>query len=158
LVHFERTRLQNTYLALLDKLLAYCESHREYESGVEYATQILRTDRAHERTYRRLMRLQYLIGDRTNALRTYQLCLAVLETDLGVAPSEQTSALYQQIQNYQLVDSNTSLFDDLIGKLETSMLNVVLDQFIQLHRNLGDIQHKLELDIEMVKAALLDSH
>jgi DNA-binding SARP family transcriptional activator len=155
---FERTRLQNTYLALLDKLLAYCESHGDYESGVEYATQILRADRAHEKTYRRLMRLQFLIGDRSNALRTYRLCLAELEADLGVAPSEQTTDLYRQIQNDRLEDSDASLFDALTGQAEASMLNFVLDQFIYLKDKLGDIQHKLETDIELIKAALLDSH
>lgn len=154
----ERTRLQNTYLALLDKLLACCERHHDYEAGIEYATQMLRCDRAHERAYRRLMRLQYLTGDRTNALRTYQLCLSALQTELGVAPSEQTTALYRQIQNDHLVGSNGSFVDDQARKEEISILGFMQDQFIQLHERLNDIQHKLELDIETIKAALIDNN
>ena len=68
-VLFERERLQNEYLLLLDKLIAYSELHHEYEQSQTYAGHILRYDPARERTHRQLMRLYYLSGDRTAALR-----------------------------------------------------------------------------------------
>jgi DNA-binding SARP family transcriptional activator len=55
---YERERLQNIYLDMLDKLMAYCEAHQRYEAGAEYGTEILRCDRARERTHWRLMRLR----------------------------------------------------------------------------------------------------
>jgi DNA-binding SARP family transcriptional activator len=95
---FDRERLQNIYISILDKLVEYNLYHQEYEHGIEIGTQILRCDYAHERTYQHLMLLYYLSGDRTTALRQYQRCVAVLQSELGVQPSHQTIACYKQIQ------------------------------------------------------------
>jgi DNA-binding SARP family transcriptional activator len=95
---FERERLQNMYLSMLDKLMIYSAEHREYEAGQVYGAQILRYDAASERTYRQLMHLQYLAGDRTGALRQYRRCVAALDEELGVKPDRQTNALYEQIR------------------------------------------------------------
>jgi DNA-binding SARP family transcriptional activator len=48
------------------------------------------------------MRLHYLAGDRTTALRQYKRCVATLEEDLGVEPSMSTRILYEQICNDRL--------------------------------------------------------
>ncbi|MBK9052316.1 MAG: hypothetical protein IPL78_15845 [Chloroflexi bacterium] len=73
---FERERLQNMYLIMLDKLMGYCESHQHYEEGITYGQQILHCDYARGIRHRRLMRLHYLLGDRTGALRQYNHCAA----------------------------------------------------------------------------------
>ncbi|HWS53512.1 MAG TPA: BTAD domain-containing putative transcriptional regulator [Pyrinomonadaceae bacterium] len=95
---FERERLQNMYLVMLDKLMCYCEAHRKFELGLLYGAAVLRHDRAHERTHRQLMSLQYLAGDRTAALRQFERCAAALEEELGVKPDRLTDALYQRIR------------------------------------------------------------
>ena len=94
----ERERLQDMYLAMLDKLMDYCGAHRDYESAMAYGARILRCDRARECTHQRLMRLQYVAGDRAGALRQYQRCVAALDEELGVEPSEATRALYDDIR------------------------------------------------------------
>lgn len=94
---FERERLQSIYLILLDKLMAYCETHGRYEEGLIYGQQILRCDCAHERTHRRLMRLYAQSGDRTAALRQYEQCCTTLERELNVVPSAETRQLYEGI-------------------------------------------------------------
>ena len=95
---YERERLQNMYLVMLDKLMCYCEAHRKFELGLLYGSAVLRYDRAHERTHRQLMSLQYLSGDRTAALRQFERCAAALEEELGVKPDKLTAALYQKIR------------------------------------------------------------
>lgn len=95
---FERERLQNMYLIMLDKQMAYCEAARQYEAGIAYGARILHYDCAHERTHRRLMRLQYLAGDRTAALRQYERCVSALERELNVRPERRTVTLYEQIR------------------------------------------------------------
>lgn len=40
------------YLAMLDKLIVYCEAHHKYEAGLACGNRILRYDRARERTHR----------------------------------------------------------------------------------------------------------
>src|SRR5262249_53252195 len=65
----ERERLQSAYLVMLDKLMGYCEARQDYEVGLSYGQCVMRYERARESTHRRLMRLHYLAGDRTAALR-----------------------------------------------------------------------------------------
>ncbi|HEX8142043.1 MAG TPA: BTAD domain-containing putative transcriptional regulator [Pyrinomonadaceae bacterium] len=81
---YERERLQTMYLVMLDKLTGFCEVERDFEMGLNYAASILRYDRARECTHRRLMRLYYLAGDRTSALRQYERCVTALREELGV--------------------------------------------------------------------------
>lgn len=93
----ERERFQIMYLSMLDKLMDYCVERGEYGRGVEYGMQILHVDLARERTYRQLMYLHALAGDRAGALRCYERCVAVLAVELGVEPTGSTVALYDQL-------------------------------------------------------------
>lgn len=95
---YERERLQNAYLHTLDKLMVYCETCGEYESGLAYGDRALHCDGARERTHRRLMRLHCLAGERAAALRQYDRCVEALHRELGVKPASRTVALYQQIR------------------------------------------------------------
>jgi DNA-binding SARP family transcriptional activator len=102
---FERERLKLLYLGMLDKLVSFCEMQCRFEAGVAFAERILTCDRAHERTHRRLMRLHYLAGDRTAALRQYDRCAAAVAEELDVAPTHETVALRNQIRLDQLETS-----------------------------------------------------
>lgn len=95
----ERERFQLMYLSALDKLVGYCEAHGEYEAGLDYGLSILRCDRAREYTHRALMRLHFLAGDRTGALRQFERCCAALREELDVAPSAKTVALYERVRD-----------------------------------------------------------
>jgi DNA-binding SARP family transcriptional activator len=103
---YERERLQNNYLVLLEKLMSHCEAHNTYEQGIEYGTRILRYDRAREVTHYRLMSLYTRSGNRAAALRQYQRCAEILRKELDCAPSWQTSELFRQIHADQ-VDERT---------------------------------------------------
>jgi DNA-binding SARP family transcriptional activator len=94
----ERERLQNCYLTMLDKLIVYSEARQEYQQGIEYAERVLALDRAHERSHQHLMRLHYLSGNRTGALRQYERCKAALREELAVVPSRHSTELYEQIR------------------------------------------------------------
>jgi DNA-binding SARP family transcriptional activator len=100
---YERERLQNMYLAMLEKLMNYCEEHHDYEAGIQYGTQILACDKVRERAYRRLMRLHYLNGNWGKALRIYEQCSFALDEELGMKPSQRTTAFYEQILAEHLV-------------------------------------------------------
>jgi DNA-binding SARP family transcriptional activator len=101
---YERERLQLTYLALLDKLVGYCTAQRLYARGVDYAQRILRCDIARESTYQHLMRLHYLAGDRTMALREYARCVQALQREFDLPPMQATVDLYEQIRAERLVE------------------------------------------------------
>lgn len=106
---YERERLQSMYLGALDKLVSHCEAGRNYTGGIAYAATILRYDRARERTYRQLMRLHYLAGDRTRALRDYAACVAALQEELGVEPAHSTVRLAEEIRADRLTQPDASL-------------------------------------------------
>jgi DNA-binding SARP family transcriptional activator len=99
---FERERYQSIYLGLLDKLMDYCEGEQRYSEGIIYGTQILHYDRAREHTHRRLMRLHFLAGNRTAALRQYHTCVTALHEELDVGPAQRTVELYNQVKDDQL--------------------------------------------------------
>jgi DNA-binding SARP family transcriptional activator len=99
---YQRERLQNMYLAMLDKLMGYCEANRRYEEGMTFGACVLRLDHAHERTHQRLMRLHYLAGDRATALHQYERCAAALKKELGVQPAKRTTLIYEQIRSDSL--------------------------------------------------------
>lgn len=99
---FERERLHNIYLLMLDKLMCHAESHDDFEAGQHYGALILRQDRARERTHRQLMALHYRAGDRTAALRQYARCVAALREELNVAPDRRTAELHRQIRDDRL--------------------------------------------------------
>lgn len=151
---FERERLQSIYLIMLDKLIGYCEAHSEYESGLVYGTRILQIDRAHERTHQQMMRLRYLLGDRTGALRQYERCVAALAGELAVGPSAQTRLLHEQIRADNL--AHNSLQPAGAGLLTTSDPSILdlLNRLKQLWAKLGKVQREIEQDIQRVELRL----
>jgi len=152
---YERERLQNIYLTMLDKLMGYCEAHHEYETGIEYGTRILLFDRAREHTHRRLMRIHYLAGNRTAALRQYRRCVVALEEELAVKPAKQTTALHEQICADRL-DSATlqSLYDTRTVDAAPDALPEVLGRLAQLQELLIGVQQAVQHGIQAVEGAL----
>lgn len=93
----QRERLQRRFLDTLAKLAAKLDAAGEVSEAIRYAERLLVHDPLHEETYRRLMRLHDAQGDRARALRTYHVCTATLERELGVEPSAATRAAYEAL-------------------------------------------------------------
>ncbi|MGA9351432.1 MAG: tetratricopeptide repeat protein [Anaerolineae bacterium] len=101
---FERERLQRRYLEALTELSGYYGRQGEYEKAIAYAIQVLGRDSLKENVHRQLMRLYYAAGNRSSALRQYEICKEVLEQELGVPPLAETTTLYGQILRQELVE------------------------------------------------------
>jgi DNA-binding SARP family transcriptional activator len=159
----ERGRLLRTYLALLEKQMAYCEAQGKYKVGVGYGYCALRYDKAHERVHRRLMRLHYQSGNRTAALRQYNHCVASLRQELNVAPSQRTVALYEQIRldhpldigrasKRREMEPNTLLnipaLQEHLAALQKG------DQALALNTRAETFQHLAQLQIALTKTQL----
>ncbi|HMQ53095.1 MAG TPA: BTAD domain-containing putative transcriptional regulator [Anaerolineae bacterium] len=138
----ERERYRHMYLAILDKLMAYCEISQQYAAGISYGEIALRYDRARERTHRRLMRLFHFSGYRTEALRQYARCVQALAEELSVEPTQQTRQLYEQIR----VDSlQVSPLPQLPPPAEKpSTLALILSQIQQAQSLLAEAQRQLQ--------------
>ncbi len=93
----ERDRLHQLFLQAAERLLALLEQERDYATAITAAQRLLRHDPLHEATYRQLMRLYALRGDRASALRVYHTCARLLERELGIAPGEATRDVYESL-------------------------------------------------------------
>ena len=96
-----RERLSQRFVAGLEDLILLHEERRSYASAIAYAQRLLHYDPLHEATYRHLMRLYALIGERAGALRVYHTCVAALERELDALPSLTTRQLYEQLLHSQ---------------------------------------------------------
>jgi len=152
---FERERLERMYLIMLDKLMLYCESRGLYEAGVAYGVAALRHDRARERTHRRLIRLHYLSGNRSEALRQYRRCAQALQEELGVGPARATVRLYEQV----LAEANL----DAPGPPPPPWPRAnppgqgqdkAIRQLESLHQLLGQMQQRIQQELDSVGVAL----
>ena len=92
-----RRALHERVVNTLTDALAGLEAQHEYQVGLRIADHLLRLDPLHEATYRHLMNLRALNGDRAGALRIYHECVTMLEQELGVSPATETQGLYQQL-------------------------------------------------------------
>jgi DNA-binding SARP family transcriptional activator len=146
----ERERLQSNYLIMLDKMMSYCEAHHKYETGLGYGLQVLRYDRARESTHRRLMRLYYMLGDRTGALRQYDHCVAALEGELGVKPGTTTVRLYEQMRAEQF----PGVAPPPVIESAPDVTLEVLEHLKQLRQRLTEIQRQVQQDIQAVDLVL----
>jgi len=151
----ERERLRHLYLAVLDKLMSYCEVHCNFETGLTYGSRSLHYDRARERTHRRMMRLHCLAGDRTSALRQFELCETALKDELGVRPSKRTIDLYRRIKADQLsIRAPDLVVLRPVPEDETPSLPEILNRLKHIQVVLADTQHQIRQDIRAVERAL----
>lgn len=145
----ERERLQNMYLMMLDKLMAYSEAAERYDEGIGYGARILGCDRAREHTHRRLMRIYYLSGDRTSALRQYDRCVAALKEELGVKPARKTSQLVGQIRSDQWETEPLSGADSQGAPI--SQIHEALGRLRQVKSALVDFHRQIKHDIQALE-------
>jgi DNA-binding SARP family transcriptional activator len=152
---FERERLQQMYIAMLDKLMGYCETQGLYEEGILYGTHVLSYDQARERTHQRLMRLYYLAHDRTAALRQYDRCVAILMRELGVGPDEHTTALYEHIRAHRsLGPSLVTAIGPPIDGAAPAWLRAALDRLKRTQSTLASAQLQIQQDIRAIEHVL----
>jgi DNA-binding SARP family transcriptional activator len=154
---YDRERLQNMYLAMLDKLMGYSEAQHEYETGLVYGARILRSDPACERTHRRLMRLHYLAGDRTAALRQYERCVTALAEALAARPGTHTVALYVKIRDEAIDGSSSAPAGAGTTVATTAPLPTAMGHLKELQSSLADLQRQVQQAIQAVERALTDS-
>jgi len=93
----ERERLHELALEAFAKLLAHQMKLGATEPAIQTALQLLSLDPLQEVTHRALMRLYTSQGRRAAALRQYQVCVDVLQRELGVEPEEATKQVYREL-------------------------------------------------------------
>jgi len=93
----ERQRLAERAGRAMSKLLAICERNGETAAALSFAGQLIKIDPMREDAHRLAMRLHWRDGNPNEALRQYRECETILAAELGVAPQDETRALYEEI-------------------------------------------------------------
>lgn len=93
----ERERLRGRFAKTLESLVGCLEDRRDYGAAIRWAERLLQHDPLREATYRGLMRLYALSGDRARALRVYHVCASTLQRELGVEPGLPTRDVYERV-------------------------------------------------------------
>jgi WD40 repeat protein/DNA-binding SARP family transcriptional activator len=101
----ERERLRMLALQGLHVLVAYDIQQGAYAEGIEYASRLLALEPTQEETHVQLMQLLALSGQRSAALRQFEICRSLLAEELGVEPDIKTVALFENIRNGKYPDA-----------------------------------------------------
>ena len=152
---FERERLKDVYIALVDKLIAYCETQSNYECGVQYGRKLLAMDRAHESTYQRMIRLFLNSGDRTSALRVFNACQSALRNEFNIEPGKTTMDLYQLIKTGG--KSQESVAEDNSHPSMDHRYSEILDLLMQIKKTIcaqESEQRKILAEIRAIEETL----
>ena len=95
---FQRGWLRQECAGALRKVAGYYGGEGRYDQALAYARRWLSFDPLHESAHQMMMRLYAASGQRAAALRHYQECVALLDTELATPPEEETTALYESIK------------------------------------------------------------
>lgn len=129
----EREQLRRRYLQALDRLIQLLEEQHKYAAAIAFAQRIIHNDALNEDAYRSLMRLLARTGDRSGAVRVYQDCVRVLQSVLGIEPSQATRETYQRLlldsAHASESDTDSTEMPSLIGRQRE--WDVLLDAWYQ---------------------------
>ncbi|HEX8135327.1 MAG TPA: AAA family ATPase [Actinomycetes bacterium] len=89
--------LRRELAGVLERLVGVEAAAGRFKDAIADGHRWLALDPLHEPAPRQLMRLYAWSGQRGAALRQYRACVRVLDRELGVAPLEETTALYRTI-------------------------------------------------------------
>ena len=92
-----RDRLRQIYIDVLLALAEVYQKHGDLAAAAEAHRTVLDKDATLELAHRGLMMIFAQQGQRDRALKQYGVCIDVLADELGVAPSRETRALYDRI-------------------------------------------------------------
>jgi DNA-binding SARP family transcriptional activator/predicted ATPase len=95
---FRAETLTRELCAVLDRLADGLAARRDFPRALEHARRRLALDSLNESAHRRLIQLYGASGERAAALSQYRDCVRTLHRELGVAPTDETTALYRAIR------------------------------------------------------------
>ncbi len=101
--YFQTEGLRQELASALERLVRGHSAQADFESAVPHARRWLALDPLHEPVHRALMELYGRAGQRSAVLRQYDECVQLLKDELGVAPSEETTALYEKLRTGGMV-------------------------------------------------------
>ena len=138
----QRDSQHRRLLSLLEQLSNYYEQVADYNQALPFALRHAELEPLSENAQRQLMRLYALNGQDSAALHQYDTTCSLLQTELGIAPGDETRHLAAQIRNGKFsASTSSSTIDSLISELYRSV-----DQPDQWEDVFGKIANSLGAD------------
>ena len=95
---FKVENLKRELSSTLERLVHWYYIRENYQPAISFAQRWLALDQLHEPAHLSLMRLYSATGQKSIALRQYQLCKQALRDELDAVPNEATTALFNEIR------------------------------------------------------------
>lgn len=96
---FQAESLRRSLAGALERLVWAYSMQDSFDAAISAARRWLQLDQLHEEAQRRLMLAYAWAGQPTAALRQYHDCVRTLNAELGVAPQDETTRLYDAIRS-----------------------------------------------------------
>ncbi len=94
-----RERLRSKFIRNLKNYCAYLESQNEDKKAIKWYLKALELENLAEELYLGLIMCYHRLGQKADAISTYNRCKQVLSDVLGVEPSPATEAIWEKLTN-----------------------------------------------------------
>jgi DNA-binding SARP family transcriptional activator len=99
---FQSENLKKLFGSALEQLTNTATAYGQLENAISYARRQLALDPLDERSHRRLIELYARSEQMGAALRQYEECRRLLQSELGLEPERETEALYLAVRSRHL--------------------------------------------------------
>lgn len=96
---FQREHWHHQIATVFDRLSQEYATGGNLDSAVDSARRWVGIDSFNEFAYQRLIQLHFAAGDRTNALKAYEACRAMLAAEFDAEPAPETEALVARVRS-----------------------------------------------------------
>ena len=138
----EREKMSEIRLRGLNLLMRVLAERRRYDDALACGRQVLAVDPFREATFREVLCLCVMSGQRVRALRMFEEFRRSLDAELGIAPMAETLALIDHIRSDNWNGSNSISLSDHRPKAEArrhlcERLNRIEDDRMALYRSMS---------------------
>jgi predicted ATPase/DNA-binding SARP family transcriptional activator len=95
---FQADDLRQNLATALERLMKFHRARGNLRTATHYARRYVDLDPLYEPAHQTLMQLYAQAGQKSAALRQYDICRDLLASDLDLEPSEETTSLYERIR------------------------------------------------------------
>lgn len=145
-VALQREWLHGQALEALGHLAAFHGGQGDYHAALKHARRQVELEPWVERGHRQLMRALAGLGRRGEALAAYDACRQTLAETLGVAPAEETTALYEAIRDEEIADRPVAAAVPPVPRSAAPPHNLprAFTPFVGREREVADVNRRLD--------------
>ncbi len=100
----ERQNFQQLYIQTSKKIIIGVCAIKQFERAISYAQRWIDSDPFDEDAYRHLMLVYAWSGNNASVSQVYSACEEFLANEIGIEPSEETTALYEDILSGKVLE------------------------------------------------------